>query len=221
MLQRNFGFKTKLDIVWPSDFSRYCWGPYYWLFPGQASQAVTSPSALLPRRGDALPPWDLRDYISRSRSRSPSYHVWAAELGTTRVFTHACIWQVEHALSLPCPNMGSMPGTTSSYHDIIIWGPPFCISCSRNVQCSMNVEDCVISKICNGNSIMVNTVMLENYKVNCWDIWLLCNLIIICNDNSIMINTVMLENYKVNCWDIWLLCNIDGTGPLCLARPTL
>ena len=39
-----------------------------------------------------------------------------------------------------------------------------------NVQCSMNVEDCVISKICNGNSIMVNTVMLENYKVNCWDI---------------------------------------------------
>ena len=43
MLQRNFGFKTKLDIVWTSDFS-------------------------------------------------PSYHVWAAELGTTRVFTHACIW---------------------------------------------------------------------------------------------------------------------------------
>ena len=117
--------------------------------------------------------------------------------------------------------MGSMPGTTSSYHDVIIWGPPFCISCSRNVQCSMNVEDCVISKICNGNSIMVNTVMLENYKVNCWDIWLLCNLIIICNGNSIMINTVMLENYKVNCWDIWLLCNIDDTGPLCLARPTL
>ena len=172
MLQRNFGFKTKLDIVWPSDFS-------------------------------------------------PSYHVWAAELGTTRVFTHACIWQVEHALSLPCPNMGSIPGTTSSYHEVIIWGPPFCISCSRNVQCSMNVEDCVISKICNGNSIMVNTVMLENYKVNCWDIWLLCNLIIICNGNSIMVNTVMLENYKVNCWDIWLLCNIDGTGPLCLARPTL
>ena len=68
-------------------------------------------------------------------------------------------------------------------------GPPFCISCSRNVQCSMNVEDCVISKICNGNSIMVNTVTLENYKVNCWD--------------------------------ISLLCNIDGTGPLCLARPTL
>ena len=93
--------------------------------------------------------------------------------------------------------------------------------CSRNVQCSMNVEDCVISKICNGNSIMVNTVMLENYKVNCWDIWLLCNLIIICNGNSIMVNTVMLENYKVNCWDIWLLCNIDGTGPLCLARPSL
>ena len=155
MLQRNFGFKTKLDIVWQSDFS-------------------------------------------------PSYHVWAAELGTTRVFTHACIWQVEHALSLPCPNMGSMPGTTSSYHDVIIWGPPFCISCSRNVQCSMNVEDCVISKIFNGNSIMVNTVMLENYKVNCWDIWLLCrpNLIIICNGNSIMVNTVMLENYKVNCWDI-------------------
>ena len=172
MLQRNFGFKTKLDIVWPSDFS-------------------------------------------------PSYHVWAAELGTTRVFTHACIWQVEHALSLPCPNMGSMPGTTSSYHDVIIWGPPFCISCSRNVQCSMNVEDCVISKITNGNSIMVNTVMLENYKVNCWDIWLLCNLIIICTGNSIMVNTVMLENNKVNCWDIWLLCNIDGTGPLCLARPTL
>ena len=204
MLQRNFGFKTKLDIVWPSDFS-------------------------------------------------PSYHVWAAELGTTRVFTHACIWQVEHALSPPCPNMGSMPGTTSSYHDVIIWGPPFCISCSRNVQCSMNVEDCVISKICNGNSIMVNTVMLENYKVNCWDIWLLCNLIIICIGNSITfntvmlenykvncwdiwllcnliiicignsitVNTVMLENYKVNCWDIWLLCNIDGTGPLCLARPTL
>ena len=85
----------------------------------------------------------------------------------------------------------------------------------------MNFEDCVISKICNGNSIMVNTVMLENYKVNCWDIWLLCNLIIICNGNSIMVNTVMLENYKVNCWDIWLLCNIDGTGPLCLARPTL
>ena len=26
---------------------------------------------------------------------------------------------------------GSMPGTTSSYHDVIIWGPPFCISCSR------------------------------------------------------------------------------------------
>ena len=48
MPQRNFGFKTKLNIVWPSDFS-------------------------------------------------PSYHVWAAELGTTRVFTHACIWQVEHA----------------------------------------------------------------------------------------------------------------------------
>ena len=47
----------------------YCWGPYYWLFLGQASQAVTSPSALLPRRGDALPPWDLRDCISRSRSR--------------------------------------------------------------------------------------------------------------------------------------------------------
>ena len=86
---------------------------------------------------------------------------------------------------------------------------------------SMNVEDCFISKICNGNSIMVNTVMLENYKVNCWDIWLLCNLIIICNGNSIMVNAVMLENYKVNCWDIWLLCNIDGPGPLCLARPTL
>ena len=64
--------------------------------------------------------------------------------------------------------------------------------------------------------------MLENYKVNCWDIWLLYNLIIICNGNSIMVNKVMLENYKVNCWDIWLLlCNIDGNGPLCLARPTL
>ena len=127
MLQRNFGFKTKLNIVWPSDFS-------------------------------------------------PSYHVWAAELGTTRVLTHACIWQVEHASSPPCPNMGSMPGTTSSYRDVIIWGPPFCILCSRNVQCSMNVGDCVISKICNGNSIMVNTVTFENYKVNCWDIWLLCNI---------------------------------------------
>ena len=99
------------------------------------------------------------------------------------------IWQVEHASSPPCPNMGSMPGTTSSYHDVIIWGPPFCISCSGNVQCSMNVEGCVISKICNGNSIMVNTVTLENYKVNHWD--------------------------------IWLLSNIDGTGLLCLARPTL
>ena len=173
MLQRNFGFRTKLDIVWPSDFSPFvsrlsCWA---WNHAG--------------------------------------------------VYTCMHIWQVEHALSLPCPNMGSMPGTTSSYHDVIIWGPPFCISCSRNGQCSMNVEDCVISKICNGNSIMVNTVMLENYKVNCWDIWLLCNLIIICNGNSIMVNTVMLENYKVNCWDIWLLCNIDGTGPLCLARHTL
>ena len=82
MLQRNFGFKTKLNAVWPSDFS-------------------------------------------------PSYHIWAAELGTTRVFTHACIWQVEHASSPPSPTMGSMPGTTSSYHDVIIWGPPFCISCSR------------------------------------------------------------------------------------------
>ena len=78
----NFGFKTKLNIVWPSDYS-------------------------------------------------PSYHVWSAELGTTRVFTHACIWQVEHATSPPSPNMGSMPGTTSSYHDVIIWGPPFCISCSQ------------------------------------------------------------------------------------------
>ena len=37
----------------------YCWGPFYWLFPGLACQAVTSPSALRSRRGDALPPWDL------------------------------------------------------------------------------------------------------------------------------------------------------------------
>ena len=41
----------------------------------------------------------------------------------------------------------------------------------------MNVEDCVISKICNAiNSFTVNTVTLVNYKVNCWYIWLLCNI---------------------------------------------
>ena len=28
----------------------------------------------------------------------------------------------EHASSPSSPNMGSMPGTTSSYHDVIIWG---------------------------------------------------------------------------------------------------
>ena len=86
------------------------------------------------------------------------------------MFTHACIWQVEHALSLPCPNMGSKPGTTSSYHDVIIWGPPVCISCSRNVQCSMNVEDCVISKICNGNSIMVNTVIESDKTTSIYNV---------------------------------------------------
>ena len=42
----------------------------------------------------------------------------------------------------------------------------------------MNVEDCVISKICNGNSIMVNTVMLEIIKLTAeifdyYVIWLL------------------------------------------------
>ena len=168
MLQRNFGFKTKLDIVWPSDFS-------------------------------------------------PSYHVWAAELGTTRVFTASRTRIVaavskygEHAWDYVIISWRHNLGATFLYFMFA--------KCSI---CSMKVEDCVISKICNGNSIMVNTVMLENYKVNCWDIWLLCNLIIICNGNSIMVNTVMLENYKVNCWDIWLLCNIDGTGPLCLGRPTL
>ena len=55
------------------------------------------------------------------------------------IYTYACIWQVEHASSPPSPTMESMPGTTSSYHDVIIWGPPFC---------SMHVEDCVISKFC-------------------------------------------------------------------------
>ena len=140
MLQRNCGFKTKLNIVWPSDFS-------------------------------------------------PSYHVWAAELGTTRVFAHA--WHMTSRTRIVAAV--SKYGEHAWDYVIVSWrhnlGSPFCISCSRNVQCSMNVEDCVFSKICNGNSIMVNTVTLENYKVNRWD--------------------------------IWLLCNIDGTGPLCLARPTL
>ena len=65
--------------------------------------------------------WTLCDH----RTSPLSYHVWAAELGTTRVLTHARIWQVEHASSPPCPNMGSMPGTTSSYCDVIIWGATF------------------------------------------------------------------------------------------------
>ena len=51
---------------------------------------------------------------------------------TIGLLPYACIWQVEHALSPPpSPIMGSMPGTTSSYHDVIIWGPPLCISCAR------------------------------------------------------------------------------------------
>ena len=37
---------------------------------------------------------------------SPSYHVWTAELGTIRVFTHAWTWQVEHASLPPFPNYG-------------------------------------------------------------------------------------------------------------------
>ena len=46
-------------------------------------------------------------------------------------FALACTWQVEQASSPPSPTLASMPGTTSSYHDVMIWGTLFCISCSR------------------------------------------------------------------------------------------
>ena len=54
------------------------------------------------------------------------------ELGTSWAFTHACTWQVVNTHRRRHPQYAQlMPGTTSSYYDVIIWGPPFCISCSR------------------------------------------------------------------------------------------
>ena len=93
---------------------------------------------------------DLRQNWTLCDHRTSPFRITFELLrGTTRVFTHACIWQVEHASSPPSPNMGSMPGTTSSYHDVIIWGHLFVfhVRDKGNFQCFMNVEDCVISKI--------------------------------------------------------------------------
>ena len=73
-------YRAHYDVI--VMFKWCCRGLFYWLFPGQASQAVTSPSAFLPRRGDVLPHWDLRDYISRSRSRSRHVMVHSATAGS-------------------------------------------------------------------------------------------------------------------------------------------
>ena len=95
----------------------------------QASQAVTSPSAFFPRRGDALPPWDLRDYISRSRSRSRHVMVHSATAGS--VINNVIYANPVYGIATICHQVRWLRwGHPRLFHtatSLLIWYKMFCV----------------------------------------------------------------------------------------------
>ena len=95
------------------------------------------------QRKSKTPGWSVREMSHEGTNAK--MNKLQSHTGSLPFVSRLSCWAWNHAGVYTCMHMasrtrivaaGSMPGTTSSYHDVIIWGPPFCISCEL-AKCSM------------------------------------------------------------------------------------